>query len=149
MKPITDEDIDARFRSHAPTEEAARNMHKMRSLARSLAYFIIDVCPSGHEQTQAIAALEAATFWTNAGIARACIPPRGLGEKPVRARPAAWITMDEMDDTLDASSIYILAQNVPQDDRDQYQAQISTSALDRPGVGLVKEEIQTEEPKEK
>lgn len=71
MKPITPSVIDVRFRSHTPSAAGHASMQRVRECAKALASLIIDSCPAGHEQEQAIAALETTTFWANSGIARA------------------------------------------------------------------------------
>lgn len=64
------ERIDNDFTYHCPPPEIAINFPILRNKAKELAYLIIDLVPSGREQSTALTRLEEAIMHANAGIAR-------------------------------------------------------------------------------
>jgi hypothetical protein len=65
------EDIENRFRFHPATSEERRNAHtSVRQQCRQLADFINARVPDGREKSLAIARIEEAMMWANAGLAR-------------------------------------------------------------------------------
>jgi hypothetical protein len=68
--PVPKDDLDKRFTYHTPKNDQAARYVEMRSCARTLAECICVNVPEGRERTLALANLEQAVFWANAGIAR-------------------------------------------------------------------------------
>jgi hypothetical protein len=65
------EDLDERFAAHPlEVEGAAERVESVRAGARALAEKVARVCPPGRELALALTALEEASFWANAAIAR-------------------------------------------------------------------------------
>lgn len=63
-------DIEQRFTYHAPSGEA-QDLHKhLRSEAKAMAYLLALILPAGREKSLAMTALEEASFWAHAAIAR-------------------------------------------------------------------------------
>ena len=63
-------DLDNRFTYHAPASGQPELYESIRSMAKDLAYYIVDSTPESREQSLAITKLEEAVFWANAAIAR-------------------------------------------------------------------------------
>lgn len=67
---VTREDLDHRFTYHAPTGRA-RELHDVTRLNfRSFAISMTSNLPAGREKSLAVTALEEASFWAHAAIAR-------------------------------------------------------------------------------
>jgi hypothetical protein len=64
------EDIDNRFKYHAPKPGQPEIYQDIRTLAKELALEIDEVVPEGREKSLAITKLEEAVMWANSGIAR-------------------------------------------------------------------------------
>jgi hypothetical protein len=65
------QDLDNRFRYHAPTTEARREAHDfVRGATGNLAYELDARLPDGREKSVAITKLEEVMFWANAALAR-------------------------------------------------------------------------------
>jgi len=67
---ITQEELDNRFDQHEPTEKTIYRYGSAREWARAFADVICRICPDCRERSMALANVEKAMFWTNAGIAR-------------------------------------------------------------------------------
>lgn len=65
-----DEDLENRFRYHAPKGNQAARYSFLRDAARSVAYVIKAATPPSREQSLALTHLEDAVMWANAAIAR-------------------------------------------------------------------------------
>jgi hypothetical protein len=62
-------DIEHRFRHHAPDEATARKHEAVRAAYRTLAHFVAGQVPDGRHQALALTALQESMMWANAGIA--------------------------------------------------------------------------------
>ena len=62
--------IDNNFKYHSPDDLQIEKFQSIRSLAKTLAYFINETCPDSREKSLAITNLEQAVMWANASIAR-------------------------------------------------------------------------------
>jgi hypothetical protein len=62
--------IDNDFTYHRPPAERAADFVKLREKAKELAHLIVNLTPSGREQSTALTNLEQAVMHANAGIAR-------------------------------------------------------------------------------
>ena len=59
------------FTYHAPPDEATIKLYgRLRANARMLALLYVELCPESRELDNAITALEQASMWANAAIAR-------------------------------------------------------------------------------
>lgn len=67
---MTKEEINKRFRYHAPKGDQPDRYDRIRSHARIMACLISEVVPESREQALALTHLEQACMWANAGIAR-------------------------------------------------------------------------------
>ena len=69
---ITKEDLDNRFKHHAPAEGSDKPSRyaAIRNSMRTSAQTVVEVTPASREQSLAITKLEEAMFWANAAIAR-------------------------------------------------------------------------------
>lgn len=64
-------ELENRFQHHPPsTEQVAMHHQDIRSLCLGLARELVEIVPSGREQSLAITHLEEVMMWANAGIAR-------------------------------------------------------------------------------
>lgn len=61
---------DWNLTNHKPTPEAIRKMEGLRSAAKAMKNAIIDMVPSGREQSMALTSCEQMVFYAMAGIAR-------------------------------------------------------------------------------
>lgn len=64
------ERIENDFKYHAPKENRIECYKHLRSQAKALALDIVALCPDGRERSFALAKVEEAVMWANAGIAR-------------------------------------------------------------------------------
>lgn len=64
------EEIDVRFSYHPPKGDQASRYENLRSSGKWLAQVIDKLCPDSREKSLALAKLEEAVMWANAGIAR-------------------------------------------------------------------------------
>jgi len=64
------DDIENRFKYHRPSGTQPERYEGIRSTARSLAHYIIEMCPASREKGLALTNLEQAVMWANASIAR-------------------------------------------------------------------------------
>jgi hypothetical protein len=62
--------IENNFSYHAPKPGQPLKYEEIRDEAKSLAYFIENLCPASREKSLAMTNLEQAVFWANAAIAR-------------------------------------------------------------------------------
>lgn len=67
---ITKEELENRFSHHEPNERTVYSYDSVRGWAMAFADVICRVCPDCRERSMALANVEKAMFWTNAGIAR-------------------------------------------------------------------------------
>jgi hypothetical protein len=65
----TNEEIESRFRYHAPTPEARRRHEAITEASIAFAKVIRDNVPFGRGQSLALTATEEARMWANQGIA--------------------------------------------------------------------------------
>ena len=65
----TDDDIEDRFRYHAPTEEARRRHEAITEASIAFAKTVRDNVPHSRGQALALTAIEEARMWANQGIA--------------------------------------------------------------------------------
>lgn len=63
-------ELELRFTYHPPKDGQPAKFEALREGARALAFLIADLVPENREQALAIAAIEEAVMWANAGIAR-------------------------------------------------------------------------------
>ena len=63
-------DLPDRFKHHKVDDDGARAMEMVRSACLQVAKMIEANVPDGRERSLAIARIEEAVFWANAGIAR-------------------------------------------------------------------------------
>ena len=63
-------DIEQRFWPHQLSQEQHNRLKSIRTLAEALANAIVDLTPTGREQSLALTQLEQASFWAAAAIAR-------------------------------------------------------------------------------
>lgn len=66
---MTDQEIEDRFRYHAPTVEARRRHEQITEASIAFAKVIRDNVPSSRGQSLALTAAEEARMWANQGIA--------------------------------------------------------------------------------
>ncbi len=64
------ERIEHNFTYHAPKGDQAGRYEKLRSAAKELGLLIVEHTPYSREQSLALTALEEASMWANAAIAR-------------------------------------------------------------------------------
>lgn len=70
-RPITPDEIDHRFTYHPPTDPRVREAHDhVRAEVRDLAHDLVAWLPPGREASLAVTALEEASMWCHAAIAR-------------------------------------------------------------------------------
>ena len=62
--------IEQRFTYHAPKPGQPERYEQLRNKAKELALLIVELTPQSREQSLAITALEEASMWGNAAIAR-------------------------------------------------------------------------------
>ena len=67
---IQQSDIDNRFKYHAPKEGQPAKYTAIRDKAKELAELVNESCPDSREKSLAITAIEEASMWANASIAR-------------------------------------------------------------------------------
>lgn len=67
---ITDADIERRFTYHRPEGRKVQGHEDIRSRFKAFAYTLADTLPPGREKSLAFTALEEASFWAHAAIAR-------------------------------------------------------------------------------
>lgn len=63
-------EIDTRFKYHAPKEGQAERYQKLRDKAKELAWLFEGECPESREKSLAMTKLEEAVMWANASISR-------------------------------------------------------------------------------
>jgi len=63
-------DLEQRFTYHAPKDDQIGKYEAIRTAAKGLARFLLDVTPASREQSLAMTNLEQVVFWSNAAIAR-------------------------------------------------------------------------------
>lgn len=66
----TAELIERNFTYHAPKTDQPIRYERIRSLAKSMAVLIDDLCPNSREKSLAMTKLEECVMWANASIAR-------------------------------------------------------------------------------
>lgn len=64
------DDLDNRFTHHPPKGDQAERYESIRAYAKFFAGVINELCPDSREKSLAVTALEEATMWANASIAR-------------------------------------------------------------------------------
>lgn len=64
------EDIENRFKYHAPTEEAKLLHEGVRDSIKGVAMMVMEMLPECREKSLALTKLEEAMLWANAAIAR-------------------------------------------------------------------------------
>lgn len=64
------QEVMGRFESYKPTTGALMRVDTVRAGAAQLAEYIVDLSPTGREQSLALTALEEAVFWANKAITR-------------------------------------------------------------------------------
>ena len=67
---MTPQELETRFTYHAPSKEQIPLYEEIRYQVRKLAEFIVANTPESREQSLSLTALDEATFWANAAIAR-------------------------------------------------------------------------------
>lgn len=67
---LDDAEIERRFLYHAPNEITRDQHDEIRAETLKFAFYLASVLPSGRERSLAITALEEASFWSHAAIAR-------------------------------------------------------------------------------
>lgn len=67
---MTQEDLDNRFRYHAPKEGQPEKYTAIRDKAKELAELVNELCPESREKSLAVTNLEECSMWANAAIAR-------------------------------------------------------------------------------
>lgn len=67
---IDRDEVARRFRHYPPSESRAAQHVAIRSAVADAAGALADTLPEGREKSLAITALEEATFWANAALAR-------------------------------------------------------------------------------
>ena len=67
---ISGQDIENRFKYHAPKGDQVERYQFIRDAFHDLTVFITVNTPASREQSVALTELETAMFWTNAAIAR-------------------------------------------------------------------------------
>lgn len=68
--PTLAEDLETRFKYHAPKGDQLERYVIIRDKAKAFAEIIVGLTPQSREQALAITALEEAVMWANAAIAR-------------------------------------------------------------------------------
>ena len=63
-------ELERRFTYHAPKGDQPTRYEQIRATAKSFAYLIDHLCPNSREKSLAWTALEEASMWANAAIAR-------------------------------------------------------------------------------
>ena len=72
MPPLDRDDIIKRFTHHVPATEQVRATHDyVREEFKAFALQLIPELPDGREKSLAATALEEASFWAHAAVARA------------------------------------------------------------------------------
>jgi hypothetical protein len=69
-RQITPQDIERRFTYVKPTGEARRLHNDIRAVVKDVAHVFNDSLPDGREKALVFTALEEASFWAHAAIAR-------------------------------------------------------------------------------
>ena len=64
------DEIDIRFKYHAPKLDQPDRYNEMRSLAKRMAVSIVRLSPSSRERSLALTKLDEVVMWANAAIAR-------------------------------------------------------------------------------
>lgn len=67
---ISPEELTNRFTYHAPKNDQPQRYELLRALAKQYAELIVQLTPGCREQALALTALEEASMWANAAIAR-------------------------------------------------------------------------------
>ena len=70
MQPITEGELQNRFKYHSPKDDQPQRYQELRAMAYSLAEWIVLHSQPSREQSLALTKLEEAIMWANAGIAR-------------------------------------------------------------------------------
>lgn len=68
--PVSAEELEKRFRYHAPKGDQPERYVSLRDRAHELAKAIVHATPDSREQALALTHLETAIFFANAAIAR-------------------------------------------------------------------------------
>lgn len=70
--PVIDQaEIERRFTHHVPADKQVRNRHDLtRNFFKQFARGLVEVLPEGREKSLAFTALEEASFWAHAAVAR-------------------------------------------------------------------------------
>lgn len=66
----TQEDLNNRFRYHAPKSNQPERYVAIRDKAKELAELVVSLTPKSREQSVALTQIEDAAMWANAAIAR-------------------------------------------------------------------------------
>jgi hypothetical protein len=63
-------DLENTFRYHLPKSDQSQKYEALRAKAKELAALILETVPDSRERSIALAKVEEASMWSNAGIAR-------------------------------------------------------------------------------
>ena len=69
-RPIDTQEIETRFTYHKPQGDQPERYTRLRDQAKQLAVMVLHFTPESRERSLAIAKIEEAVMWANAGIAR-------------------------------------------------------------------------------
>lgn len=70
IRPLTNAEIERRFTYHRPEGDKIAEHEDIRIAFKSFAQLVNDVLPQGREASLTFTALEEASFWAHAAIAR-------------------------------------------------------------------------------
>ena len=70
IEVLYQDEIEKRFKYHAPKEGQPEKYTDIRNKAKELATMIVILCPASRETSLAVTKLEEVVMWANAGIAR-------------------------------------------------------------------------------
>lgn len=76
---ITRDDVENRFGFHPATEDTKDKHTEIRTEFIEFTSLLLSIVPEGREQSLMVTALEEASMWANAGVARNLAPLK-LGE---------------------------------------------------------------------